>query len=80
MSLSIETKLIFKKILETISECEIVVERHRQELCEIPSFAPYSAFCRLDRHATESIDAAGIQLFMRDNGGGSGTLLPSTVL
>ena len=60
MSLGHESRRILKRVFETISECEIVVERHRQELCEISSFAPYSAFCRLDRYADESIDAAQI--------------------
>ena len=57
MTLSHPTKRLLKKVFETISECEIVVERHRQEICEIPTFAPYSAFCRIDRYADESIDA-----------------------
>ena len=57
MTLSHPTQRMLKKVFETISECEIVVERHRQEICEIPSFAPYSAFCRVDRYADESVDA-----------------------
>ena len=68
MSLSHDTKRLFKKVLESISECEIVIERYRQELCEIPSFAPYSAFCRIDRYADESINAAGIAAFLKENG------------
>ena len=68
MSLGRDSKRLFKRILETISECEIVIERHREELCEIPSFAPYSAFCRIDRYADESIDAEQIATFLKDNG------------
>ena len=68
MTLSLPTLRVLKKVFETISECEIVVERHRQELCEIPSFAPYSAFCRIDRYADEAIDAEQLRQFLKDNG------------
>lgn len=58
---------ILKTILETISEVEILVEGHRQSLCSIPDFAPYSAFCRVDRGAQESIDARAVLEFLRQN-------------
>ena len=46
-----ESTRLLKTILETISEVEIMVEGHRQALCSIADFAPYSAFCRVDRNA-----------------------------
>ena len=62
-----ETTRLFKTVLETISEVEIIVEGHRQALCSISSFAPYSAFCRIDRGAQERIDARAILEFLREN-------------
>lgn len=60
--------MLLKTILETISEVEIVVEGQRQALCSIPSFAPYSGFCRIDRSAQERIDARDVLTFLRENG------------
>jgi hypothetical protein len=54
--LSYETTRLLKTLLETISESEIIIERQRQNLCQNPKFAPYSAFCRIDRRARESIE------------------------
>lgn len=62
-----QTSRMLKQLLETISEVEIIVEQHRQSLCSIPSFAPYSAFCRIDRNAHESLDARAIYEFLREN-------------
>ena len=56
-----------KTILETVSEVEIIVEGHRQALCQIRDFAPYSAFCRIDRGAQECIDARAVLEFLRQN-------------
>ena len=58
---------LLKTILETISEVEMRVEAHRQALCSIPSFSPYSAFCRIDRLASEKIDARGLLDFLLEN-------------
>ena len=49
--LSFGTTCLLKTALETISETEMVVEDCRQALCREPNFAPYSAFCRIDRGA-----------------------------
>lgn len=55
-----DTTRLLKTCLETISETEIVVEGHRQVLSRMPDFAPYSAFCRIDRNAQECLDARAI--------------------
>ena len=65
--LGYESTRLMQTILENVSEVEIRVEGHRQALCSIPSFAPYSAFCRIDRAAQESIDARAILEFLREN-------------
>ena len=65
--LGYESTQLLKTILETVSDVELVVESHRQALCSIPSFAPYSAFCRIDRTANESIDAKAMLDFLREN-------------
>ena len=61
------TTCLLKSALETISETEMIVEDCRQALCREPSFAPYSAFCRIDRGAQECIDARAIAAFLNDN-------------
>ena len=65
--LGYESIRILKTILETVSDVELVVENHRQALCSNPSFAPYSAFCRIDRAANENIDARALLDFLREN-------------
>jgi len=59
---------LLRQILETISETEIIIESHRQSVCSLPSFAPYSAFCRLDRSAAESLSSQDIYGFLKENG------------
>lgn len=59
---------LLKSVMETISEVEMIIEGHRQALCSIPSFAPYSGFCRIDRTAQECIDARAVLTFMKENG------------
>jgi Ca2+-binding EF-hand superfamily protein len=59
---------MLKDILETISEIEMIVEGQRQDLCRMRDFAPYSAFCRVDRNAGECIDSFAISQFLTDNG------------
>lgn len=63
-----ESTRLLKTIMETISEVEMVVECQRQALSSIPSFAPYSAFCRIDRDAQECLDAKAIHTFLKENG------------
>ena len=60
-----ETTRLLKTSLETISEYEIIVEGHRQAICQIPSFSPYSAFARIDRCAMECIDAQSLTEFLK---------------
>ena len=62
-----DTTRLLKTCLETISETEIVVESQRQALCHLPDFAPYSAFCRVDRTAQECLDARAILDFLKEN-------------
>jgi hypothetical protein len=66
--LSYETTRVLKTLLETISESEIIIERQRQILCQHPKFAPYSAFCRIDRRARESLEPIDIQTYVKSNG------------
>ena len=65
--LGYDTTRLLKTVLETISETEMVVETHRSNICSDPSFAPYSAFCRLDRAAQECLNSKDIMAFMQDN-------------
>ena len=58
---------LLKTFLETISETEMIIETHRHTLCQNPDFAPYSAFCRLDRKAQECLDSRDILDFMKEN-------------
>ena len=46
----------------------MIIECQRQALCNIPEFAPYSGFCRIDRTAQESIRPQDVLAFMKDNG------------
>lgn len=66
--LGYDSTRLLKTAMETISEIEIVVECQRQALCSIPTFAPYSAFCRIDRDARECITAQDIVKFLQENG------------
>jgi Ca2+-binding EF-hand superfamily protein len=66
--LSYETTRLLKTLLETISESEMIIERQRQTLCQHPKFAPYSAFCRIDRRARESLEPVDIQAYVQSNG------------
>lgn len=66
--LGAETARYLKNIFEVISECEIIIEGQRQALCHMSGFAPYSAFCRIDRNATECIDSFAVSRFLQDNG------------
>ena len=66
--LGYDSTRLLKTAMESISEVEMVVECHRQALCSIPAFAPYSAFCRIDRSARECIEASDIAAFLKDNG------------
>ena len=59
---------LLKTMLETMSEVEMIIECQRQALCNIPEFAPYSGFCRIDRTAQESIRPQDVLAFMKDNG------------
>lgn len=45
-----------------------MLETNRQSMCSDPNFAPYSAFCRIDRHACESIDRQQLLDFLSQNG------------
>ena len=67
-----ESTRLLKTIMETISEVEIIVEGQRQALCSISNFAPYSAFCRIDRGAQECIDAKAVLEFLRANSAAAG--------
>lgn len=62
-----DTTKLLKVILETISQAELSIEYARQDLCSVPTFAPYSAFCRIDRGAKECLDACQIYAFLREN-------------
>ena len=66
--LGYDSTRLLKTAMETVSEVEMVVECQRQALCSIPSFAPYSAFCRIDRDARECIESRDIMNFMKENG------------
>lgn len=66
--LSFETTRILKNLLETICETEMIIERQRQTLGEHIKFAPYSAFCRIDRRARECLEAPDIQAYLESNG------------
>ena len=66
--LSYNSTRVLKTLLETICEVEIIIERQRQQLCEHRSFAPYSAFCRIDRRARESIEPADLVAYLESNG------------
>lgn len=59
---------MLKDIIETISEIEMICEGERQNICRMVDFAPYSAFCRVDRNAMECIDSFAISKFLQDNG------------
>lgn len=54
-------------LLEAIRDGEVQQERLRQNLCQNPSFAPYSAFMRMDRDANESVSIVELVNFFRDN-------------
>lgn len=66
--LSFETTRVLKNLLETICETEMIIERQRQTLCENSKFAPYSAFCRIDRRARECLEAPDILAYLESNG------------
>ena len=66
-----ESAILLKTSLETISELEMLVESHRQDLCRAPGFAPYTVFCRLDRNAQERLDAQAIHKFISSRGASS---------
>ena len=66
--LSYDTTRLLERTLQTISEYEVVIEHERQEICKIPKFAPYSAFCRIDRDARECIDSRAFLEFLKANG------------
>ena len=54
-------------VLQCISEIELTIEGQRQDVCQMPGFAPYSAFCRIDREANECLDARAVHNFLREN-------------
>ena len=65
--LGLETTRLLKMALESISEAELAIENQRQDVCSMPGFAPYSAFCRIDREAQECLDARAMHNFLREN-------------
>jgi len=61
-----QTTHLFKQLLDTISETEIVIEQQRHSLCHIAHFQPYSAFCRLDYQNRERISSHDLLQFFRE--------------
>lgn len=62
-----ETERRLKNFLVAIADGETLLERARQNLCEIKDFSPFTAFQRFDRDANDYISSYEILNFLRDN-------------
>ena len=62
-----QTTFALKQLLDTVSECEMLVERHRQELCTDGQFETYTAFCRLDYGNVQLINSHNLAQFFKEN-------------
>jgi hypothetical protein len=63
--ISMQTKKRMAKILACIGDMEQQIEMTRQNLCNSPSFEPYSSFKRLDRNGNGYLTSYDICQFMK---------------
>ena len=65
--LGYESERRLKSLLMAVCDGEIDLERHRQRMCEIRDFAPFSAFERIDRDGNGFLTSRELLNFLRDN-------------
>lgn len=66
MALSSETEYKLKNLLVALGDGERYAESLRQRLCLIRDFAPRSAFDRIDRDGSGSINSTELLAYLRD--------------
>lgn len=66
MALSSETEYKLKNLLVALGDGERYAESLRQRLCLIRDFAPRSAFDRIDRDGSGSINSSELLAYLRD--------------
>jgi len=65
--LGYESERRLKNFLVAIGEGERELENARARLCNIPDFAPHSAFQRIDRDYSTQVSSREFGNFLRDN-------------
>lgn len=65
--LGFESEQKLKNLLVTCGDGENSLEAARQRLCSIRDFAPHSAFQRIDRNASGSINGIELQDYLKDH-------------
>jgi hypothetical protein len=65
--LSMTTKKRLARLVMCIGEQECAIELARQNLCNCPTFEPYTAFKRIDRNGNGYLTVYDILEFAREN-------------